>query len=160
VLLSCFSFSDDDDGALVFMLSGFVYSAVLYTSMKNKPRSDKALLGCFLLGISNLFVFYTSAIVMWLPTSIGVFLFYLFPSLSGALLTLLILIKMWKYKIDKKQVYLLLIFIGLASIISSSTLLVVEHFKISATGLVWSVNTIFWWMAFSLGLILNEQSRK
>jgi hypothetical protein len=132
VLLSCFSFSDDDDGALVFMLSGFVYSAVLYTS----------------------------AIVMWLPTSIGVFLFYLFPSLSGALLTLLILIKMWKYKIDKKQVYLLLIFIGLASIISSSTLLVVEHFKISATGLVWSVNTIFWWMAFSLGLILNEQSRK
>ena len=157
VIFSCFSFTDDDDGALVYGLAGFVYSTILYLSIRNRPSLYIFIPSCLLLGIGNLFVYWTSVIVIWLPESIGMFLFYLFPSLVGALLTLFVLIKLWGYKIDKKHSLLLLGIIAFSALISSSTLFMFKYTEIRATGLFWSINCIFWWIAFSVGLIVNDK---
>ena len=56
---------------MVLMAGGFAYTAVLFMSLYEHPESGKLVAAFLILGISNLFVFYASAIVMFLPEEIA-----------------------------------------------------------------------------------------
>jgi uncharacterized membrane protein YwzB len=156
VVLGLAAYSDDDHGAMIFMAGGFVYTLILFMSLYEPPSSGKLTVAFLILGISNLFVFYASAIVMFLPKEITVHLFYVFPSLVGAGITLLVLNKLWKIKLTQIDVLVVLSCILVASLISP---FILDRLKESREfkGLVFSLNSILWWIAFTIGIIIRKK---
>jgi hypothetical protein len=156
VTLGLAAYSDDDHGAMVLMAGGFAYTVVLYMSLYEPPSSGKLAAALLILGISNLFVFYASAIVMFLPKEITAQLFYVFPSLVGAGITLLVLNKLWKVELSQSDVLVVLTCILIASLISP---FILDRLKESREfiGLVFSLNSTLWWIAFTTGIIIRKK---
>ena len=148
--------SDDDHGAAVLMAGGFAYALVLYTSLIEKPQLGKLVVALLILGISNLFVFYASAIVIFLPKDIAAHLFYVFPSLAGAGITLLVLNKVWNISISKTDVVTVSIFILIASLISPFILKLVKESR-GFPGLFFSLNSTLWWIAFTSAIVMRKK---
>jgi uncharacterized membrane protein YwzB len=156
VVLGLAAYSDDDHGAMVLMAGGFVYTIILFMSLYEPPSSGKLAAAFLILGISNLFVFYASAIVMFAPKEITAHLFYVFPSLFGAGITLLVLNKLWKIKLTQVDVLVVLTCILVASLISP---FILDRLKESREfkGLVFSLNSILWWIAFTTSIIIRKR---
>lgn len=140
------------------MLAGFLYATVLYFSMMEKPKITRFIVGMVILGVLNLFVVYANVIMIFLPDIISFYLFYLSPSLIGALITLLILKKLWRIKISIQQSKTILIFIVIGSLINPLLMLIISRY-IHARGLPLLLNCIVWWVAFSLGIIILKRSK-
>lgn len=157
VVLGLAAYSDDDHGAMVLMAGGFAYTVVLFMSLYEQPESGKLVAAFLILGISNLFVFYASAIVMFLPEEIAGHLFYVFPSLVGAAITLLVLNKLWKISISRTDVFVVLTCILLAALISPFILKTLKESR-EFKGLLFSLNSTLWWIAFTTGIIIRKKS--
>jgi hypothetical protein len=158
VLLSLAAYSDDDHGAIVLMAGGFAYTVVLFMSLYVKPESGKLVAAFLILGISNLFVFYASAIVMFLPEEVAGHLFYVFPSLVGAAISLFVLNKLWKINIARADVLVVLSCILIAALISPFILKTVKQSS-EFKGLLFSLNTTLWWIAFTIGIIIRNKRK-
>ena len=156
VALGFAAYSDDDHGAMVLMVGGFVYTVVLFMSLYEPPSSGKLAAAFLILGISSLFVFYASAIVMFLPEEVAAHLFYVFPSLAGAGITLLVLNKLWKVELSQSDVLVVLTCILIASLISP---FILDRLKESRVfeGLALSLNSMLWWIAFTTGIIIRKR---
>ena len=118
IFWSLLSFADDDYGALVLLLAGFIYSMVLYYSMIIKPSNRNFITGLLILGINNIFVYLTISTLMFLPKEIVDFLKYLPLSLTGAIITLLVLNKLWASNISRQHSLVILSLIALGSLLT------------------------------------------
>lgn len=156
VVLGLAAYSDDDHGALVLMAGGFAYSVVLFKALYDPPKSGKLVAAFLILGISNLFVFYASAIVMFLPEKIANHLIFVFPSIVGAAITLMVLNKLWQIKVTRDDVQVVLACILIAALISP---LILQALKVSGEykGLMFSLNCTLWWVAFTTGIIIRNK---
>jgi len=151
------TYFDDDLGGLFFLLCGFVYSATLYYSLQVKPNVSRFIVGVVVLGLSNLFVFYSSIITLILPSEAARYAGYFFPSLLAAAITFIVLSRVWAIQINKKFVLFTLALVGIASLMSKATLISFGSEE-EAKGLWLSLNSVCWSLAFTSSVTICQQS--
>ena len=153
VFLGAVSYFDDDLSLPVIMLAGFIYTIVLWIAIRDKPIFSRFLVVFFALGIANYFSLLAAYPLMLLPQSIADQVTFVLPSLVGAIITILCIMKVWKIKLSKHQVILILGLISLSSLLCSQIDLYVQE-NIRNHGLTLIFNSVLWWLMFSLGIIL------
>ncbi|QDP00759.1 hypothetical protein [Thalassotalea sp. PS06] len=158
-LLSClslFTYMDDEIALVTVFLAGFLYSAVLWFSLKVKPEFWRFELVTLVLGVSNVLSTFASAPLVFLPKPVNDFLAIVFASIFGAVVTLLCLSKVWKLKFSREKIILIIALISIASIGFSSLNLYIRN-NLGNYGVTALINSMMWWWAFSLGLLFSPR---
>jgi hypothetical protein len=139
---------------LLYLATGFIYSVVLFVSMNNRPSILRLIIVAVVLGVANWFVVYAAVALAILPDEIARHAGFVFPSLAGAISTLLCIKYIWQVCFNANQMMIVLFFVLVASV---GTSVLHEQFGFgSVGGFVFIINSLVWWNAFSIGLVFSE----
>ena len=155
-VVGIFSTIDDDLGIPLALLPGFIYSPILIASLRKRPNLTRSALGIFFLGVANYFILYTSAPIIliqdYLSDLAQYVLFYMLPSLSGCLLTYLVMRYLWRISFPKNSLITLMAWIAAASLIAAPIAYYAHREFGKDLGGIWVLNGLFWCLAFSICL--------
>ena len=157
VVLGMASYFEADLAMSVAMLAGFIYSTVLWIAIRDKPSIWRFLLVFIALGITNYFSMLAAYPLELLPQTVANQVTFVLPSLAGASITLLCIIKVWKINLSKHQVLMILGLICLSSLLYTQVNLYVRE-NLHFHGFTIIFNSVLWWSMFSLGIILPNIS--
>lgn len=143
---------------LLHLAAGFIYSLVLFVSMNNRPNILRLLIVTFVLGVANWFVMYASVFLAILSDEIARHVLFVFPSLAGAIFTLLCIKYIWRITFTAYQMTIVTSFVLVASVITS---VLNEQFGFgSVVEFIFIINSLVWWNAFSIGLVFSDSEIK
>jgi len=163
----CFSFIlfKGDDGVIIYYLAGFFYTLILWSCLTQKIARGRLLLGGVILSVANVFSLFSAAPFGLLPREIlrGVpyiseYLFYIFPSLTGAWITLLVLKYVWKLNINKQHWLVVSVFMLVVPLVTSIILNNLGDKNYIQDDLKVSLNSLFWWLGFSISILLVQRN--
>ena len=158
-MLSIASYFEESVSLFVILLSGCIYTVVLYLSLNAKPDVFRFLAVFFILGIVNYFSMLVSVPLEWLPKAFSQRIVLVLPSLFGALITILCIHRIWRVKLFKKQIILSLVLIGISSLVFNQVLLYIQE-QMSGQHNIILFNNVLWWLMFSSGIIFGTSSVK
>lgn len=159
ILLNFLVAFDNDAAAGMHFLNGFLFAFCLYFSLRQKPNRVKATVGVAILGVLNIFVFYSAAPAAYLvPENLTTYFFFAVPSVVGAGLTLAVVRYVWGNAFPLSLVYLAGVFTLIGSILAIA---IAQHlYKGQNPGfLLLATNSGAWILAFCFALFVVKANK-
>lgn len=158
----------DSELNVLVIAAGFFYGIVLFYSIRPLPKSWQIVVGVAILSVANYFSILSSAPVFYIGEVLGLelelypdlswFLFLLLAGYGGAIVTVLVLRYLWGIKLSSRDLGVLLVLLGVATLLSvfvSSSF--VDLFRNEELPKPFLLNSLFWWLFFSIGLLVAQK---